>query len=447
MNPLVMIAARVLPEILKFIVDDKAGAITERVANAVADATQTKNPEAAREKINTDPNAYATLQLKLAEIAADQEQKRQQAQLDLLKAQHDYEVKKLDAQLVLLKAQYEEDAKKRDAELAQMRVASQDTANARESLRRLAGQGGWIASTTPILSYLVISGFFVILVVLLFHGIKTSGDPGDQVVQQIINIVIGALVAGFATVVNFWLGSSQGSRLKDIANVDVQETHARETAAILEKSAQQNADAVEKSMKQTEAFQSTIRSLVERAPAVHAAKTPNLQRCVDIVIVQESVSRRAAGEGGAQFGITLEELRIARNDKSLTADDLSKLTRDQAREIYRARYWNVLNCDDLPVGVDLVTFDFGVEVGPTEAARVLQAVVGAGADGSIGPATVAAAKAMPPRDFITTMTKRRLEYYRKQSDWAEAGEYRTDRATAVQNAALTRLEHLSFANH
>jgi hypothetical protein len=148
MNPLVMIAARVLPEILKFIVDDKAGAITERVANAVADATQTKNPEAAREKINTDPNAYATLQLKLAEIAADQEQKRQQAQLDLLKAQHDNEVKKLDAQLVLLKAQYEEDAKKRDAQLAQMRVASQDTANARESLRRLAGQGGWIASTT-----------------------------------------------------------------------------------------------------------------------------------------------------------------------------------------------------------------------------------------------------------------------------------------------------------
>jgi lysozyme family protein len=160
-----------------------------------------------------------------------------------------------------------------------------------------------------------------------------------------------------------------------------------------------------------------------------------------------SVSRRAASEGGAQFGITLEELRIARNDKSLTADDLSKLTRDQAREIYRARYWNVLNCDDLPVGVDLVTFDFGVEVGPTEAARVLQAVVGAGADGSIGPATVAAAKAMPPRDFITTMTKRRLEYYRKQSDWAEAGEYRTDRATAVQNAALTMVTSTGGAQY
>jgi hypothetical protein len=382
---------------------------------------------------------YSALQLKLAEIAADEEQKRQQAQLDLLKTQYDNEAKKRDAQLALLKAQYEEDSKKRDADLKQMRMASQDTVNARESLRTLAGQGSWIGSTGPILSYLVAGGFFIVLLVLLFWGINPSRGQQDHVVDQIVNIVIGAVVAGFATVVNFWLGSSQGSRLKDVASLDAQETHAKQTAAILEKSAQQNADALAKSIEQTEAFQSTIKSLVERAPGAETAKVSNLQRCVDIVIAQGSASHRLGSEGIAQFGITLEELRTARDDKSLTAGDLGKLTQGQAREIYRVRYWNVLNCDDLPPGVDLVVFDFGIEAGTTESASALQAKVGAKADGSIGPATIAAAKAMPPRDVVTTMTQQRLEYYRKQSDWAEAGKYRTDRATAVQNAALTMM--------
>jgi hypothetical protein len=218
MNPLIMIAARILPEILRFVLGDKADTITERAANAVTDVTQTKDPDAARDKLNADPNVYAALQLKLAEIAADEEQKRQQAQLNLLKTQYDNEAKKRDAQLTLLKAQYEEDSKKRDADLKQMRMASQDTVNARESLRALAGQGSWMGSTGPILSYLVAGGFFIVLLVLLFWGINPSKGQQDHVVDKIINIVIGAVVAGFATVVNFWLGSSQGSRLKDVAS-------------------------------------------------------------------------------------------------------------------------------------------------------------------------------------------------------------------------------------
>ena len=34
----------------------------------------------------------------------------------------------------------------------------------------------------------------------------------NQTAFQLINITIGALTAAFATVVSFWLGSSQGSR-------------------------------------------------------------------------------------------------------------------------------------------------------------------------------------------------------------------------------------------
>jgi hypothetical protein len=48
-------------------------------------------------------------------------------------------------------------------------------------------------------------GFYVLLGTLIFANEDLSKN-------QLINICIGALVAAFSTVVNFWLGSSKGSQ-------------------------------------------------------------------------------------------------------------------------------------------------------------------------------------------------------------------------------------------
>jgi CBS domain containing-hemolysin-like protein len=47
---------------------------------------------------------------------------------------------------------------------------------------------------------------------LLLSG-RTADLPAP--VMQIVTMIVGTLVAGFATVINFWLGSSQGSKSKD----------------------------------------------------------------------------------------------------------------------------------------------------------------------------------------------------------------------------------------
>src|SRR5262249_23202264 len=154
-----------------------------------------------------------TLQLKLAEIAAEQEEKRQQAQLALLKEQSEQEAKRQQAQLALLREQSEQEAKKREVEDQALGKQLEDTKDARANLRALARERPGIAWTAPILSYLVPGGFFIVLLMLLTRGPPPNTDNG--VTLQVINIVIGALVAAFATVVNFWLGSSQGSRLKE----------------------------------------------------------------------------------------------------------------------------------------------------------------------------------------------------------------------------------------
>ena len=68
---------------------------------------------------------------------------------------------------------------------------------------------------------------FLFVLVWLYWGRPARGNQNDFVVQ-IINIVVGALTAAFATVVNFWLGSSAGSQKKDDTNLTLQQAQADE---------------------------------------------------------------------------------------------------------------------------------------------------------------------------------------------------------------------------
>jgi lysozyme family protein/peptidoglycan hydrolase-like protein with peptidoglycan-binding domain len=409
MNPLIAIAASVLPEIIKFIVGDGADAVTGQITKAVTDVTRTTNPEQARDKLKSDPTAVTALQVKLAEIAAAQEEKRQQAQLAALQAQNEAE------------------AQKREAMLEELRASIEDTKSARSTFSALALANNPMAWGAPIVSAIVTLGFFGILVILLVW----PHISGDEQVKQIINISVGALAAGFATVISFWLGSSQGSRQKDVA---------------IAEQAKQTTEAIDASAKRTQiALEATRKSDVERKPAVEAAKTSNFARCLDVVFAQEggfSNDRDDPG-GPTQFGITIHDLKQFRHDESLTADDVKKLTRDEAREIYRTKYWNVLRCDDLPVGVDLVVFDMGVNAGPSRSAKIVQAVVGAEADGSMGPATIAAIKAMSPRDIIVDMSDRRLEFYRGLANAPTFIRGWTNRTNAVEKAALQMIGNVT----
>ena len=74
--------------------------------------------------------------------------------------------------------------------------------------------------------------------------------------------------------------------------------------------------------------------------------------------------------------------------------DIRNLTLQDAKDIYRRDYWNKARCDDLPPGLDYLTFDSGINHGVSRAGRFLQTAVGAKVDGQIGPATVARASAV-----------------------------------------------------
>ena len=46
-----------------------------------------------------------------------------------------------------------------------------------------------------------------------------------------------------------------------------------------------------------------------------------------------------------------------------TAADVSAMKVEEAKAIYRAKYWDAQRCDELPAGVDYAVFDYGVNSG------------------------------------------------------------------------------------
>ena len=95
--------------------------------------------------------------------------------------------------------------------------------------------------------------------------------------------------------------------------------------------------------------------------------------CVAVVLRAEGGfvnNPRDAGKA-TNLGITIGTLGDWRK-RPVTVNDVRRLTVEEARAIYRAKYWEPCGCDTLPAGIDLMVFDFGVNAGPGRAVRYLR---------------------------------------------------------------------------
>lgn len=87
------------------------------------------------------------------------------------------------------------------------------------------------------------------------------------------------------------------------------------------------------------------------------------------------------------MGITIATLRAWRGH-DVTNEDVRNLSQVEALAIYKAQYWDTVRADLLPLGLDYLTFDYGVNSGPARAIKDLQRTVGADDDGVIGQKTL-----------------------------------------------------------
>ena len=141
--------------------------------------------------------------------------------------------------------------------------------------------------------------------------------------------------------------------------------------------------------------------------------------------------------GATNFGITIATLRRWRAPQLVAEEDVRSLTRAEAAEIYRANYWDLCRCEELPDAVAIAVFDSAVNHGPTRARRLLQTAAGVEADGIFGPVTMRAVVTAEPAALLDELMARRAVHYARLSRTFHLGWYR--RLMDVHRRALERI--------
>ena len=143
--------------------------------------------------------------------------------------------------------------------------------------------------------------------------------------------------------------------------------------------------------------------------------------------------------GATNLGITRRTLaawRGLRLWRKLPKAEVRALTRREAGQIYRARYWDAVRADQLPGGVDYVAFDYAVNSGAVRAAKDLQRVCGARVDGVIGAMTLNAVSRHHPKTIIRRLLQRRMRFLQRLRTWSAFGRGWTSRINGVLAHAL-----------
>ena len=100
---------------------------------------------------------------------------------------------------------------------------------------------------------------------------------------------------------------------------------------------------------------------------------------------------------------------------------MRSLTPDDVAPLYKRKYWDKIQGDELPSGVDYIVFDAAINSGPGRAAKWLQACIGVEPDGGIGPKTLAAVASFDDKQLIEDYSKRRLSFMMDLPTWNTFG--------------------------
>lgn len=117
--------------------------------------------------------------------------------------------------------------------------------------------------------------------------------------------------------------------------------------------------------------------------------------------IEKGFSNHKADKGGAtKYGITIATLGKWRN-KTVSVSDVQNLTEYEAKQIYKAWYWDPIGGDSLKsYAVAYALFDQGVNRGVGTVIKQAQKILGVTADGVMGPKTIQALNALAEGPFL-----------------------------------------------
>lgn len=149
----------------------------------------------------------------------------------------------------------------------------------------------------------------------------------------------------------------------------------------------------------------------------------NYQKSLARVLVHEGgYSNHPADPGGAtQHGVTQRVYDAFRGRQGKPPAPVRYITDGEVNAIYRRQYWDAVQGDSLPPGVDYAVFDGAVNSGPAQSIKWLQRALGVDADGQLGERTLAAVRNANARDLIDGICDKRLAFMKSLKTWPVFG--------------------------
>jgi lysozyme family protein len=166
----------------------------------------------------------------------------------------------------------------------------------------------------------------------------------------------------------------------------------------------------------------------------------NWQKSFELMLKSEGgyVNNPADPGGMTNLGVTKATWENWVGRESDEAE-MRGLTPEKVEPLYKKKYWDAVRADELPVGLDYLMFDFGVNAGPGRAIKVMQSAVGVTPDGGFGPMTLAAVQAIDPVELIEKFSQAKEDFYRSLGTFATFGKGWLNRVADVKVKANSML--------
>lgn len=148
----------------------------------------------------------------------------------------------------------------------------------------------------------------------------------------------------------------------------------------------------------------------------------NWEQCFAYLLREEGgFSNLKTDPGGmTNLGVT-KRVWDAYTGGNATEAEMRSLTPAMVEPLYKKKYWDVIQGDLLPMGVDYTLFDYGVNSGPVRAIREAQKICMVTADGVLGPNTLAAIKSVDALSLCDEINDNRLSFLQGLSTWQYFG--------------------------
>ena len=92
--------------------------------------------------------------------------------------------------------------------------------------------------------------------------------------------------------------------------------------------------------------------------------------------------------------------------------------RDDAKAVYKLKYWDAVHADDLPDAIRYSVFDAAVNSGVKQAIQWLQIAINVGDDGVMGPVTLTALVNTDGGKLASAFNGERLDFLTNLPTWA-----------------------------